>query len=391
MKAFRLTLTLILALPFLAMADAGKSKIEDVAYKAQTQGSRGSVVIKLAAAINEIPELTIKDNMVQVSVPGSFVWPKIEKNISVGNADATLMAYQFNKDLVRVRALLPFSLEGREKQVSLVVGDKTVELTFPIEQTRKTASAPFPAAKSKKQPAAAYDTKYLEKLLSDKELRAMAEQANKTNDANTAQVQKTTTKAGQSGEKKQQDEVNVALSATDRDVNAPFSIANYLGKFVAFLGIVLLLFYGAVTLMKKGVLKKGKLGFLNSTKSVEVLSTTFIGPKRSVMMIRAHEQVFLVGSSEGGLQFLSEVKNPVGLLKEGERKIAGNNFDTQLQAAPEKEFRLKETAQANREAAATTEIGLDSFLDSKATNKVKDKVRFSDQIKSKVKNLKPLQ
>tara|TARA_R110000868_G_scaffold283057_1_gene543425 strand:+ start:2320 stop:3480 length:1161 start_codon:yes stop_codon:yes gene_type:complete len=386
MKALSLTLIMILTLPFMALAETGKTKIEDIAYKAQSQGSRGSVVIRLASPINEIPELTIKDNMVQVSVPGTFVWPKIEKNVSVGSADATLMAYQFNKDLVRVRAMLPFSLEGREKQVSLVVGDNSVELTFPVEQSTKTVSAPAPAVKSKKSPDAAYDTKYLEKLLSDKELRAMAEQANSK--GNAAAV---APKLVQTDSKKQQDEVNVTLSAPEREDNAPFSVANYLGKFVAFLGVVLLVFYAAATLMKKGVLKKGKLGFLNSTKSVEVLSTTFIGPKRSVLTIRAHDQVFLVGSSESGLQLISEISNPVGMMKEGERKLAGDNFDTTLQKSPEKEFRLKETAQANREAAATSEVGLDSFLDSKATNKVKDKVRFSDQIKSKVKNLKPLQ
>lgn len=388
MKALRLTLTLIASLPLLVLANTGMTKIEDVKYTPQSNSGRGSVIIKLAAPINEIPELTIKNNMVQVSVPGTFVWPKIEKNISVGSADATLMAYQFNKDLVRVRTMLPYSLQGREKQVSLVVGENTVELTFPVEQSRKTASAPIAAPKAKKESAQNYDTKYLEKLLSDKELKQIAEQANKkpeaTKSAGANKMVPTSTNS-------EQDEVNVTLAATDKDVNAPFSIANYLGKFVAFLGLVLLVFYAAANLMKKGVLKKGKLGFLNSTKPVEVLSTTFIGPKRSVLTIKANDQVFLVGSSESGLQLISELKNPAGFMKEGERKIAGDNFDTQLKNSPEKEFRLKDTAKANREAAQVSDIGLDSFLDSKVTEKVKDKVRFSDQIKSKVKNLKPLQ
>lgn len=385
MKALRLTLALITALPLLAMAANGMTKIEDVAYTAQTQGGRGSVIIKLASPINEIPELTIKDNMVQVSVPGTFVWPKIEKSISIGSADATLMAYQFNKDLVRVRTVLPYSLQGREKQVSLVVGENSVELTFPVEQSRKTASAPIAVPKAKKESDQNYDTKYLEKLLSDKELKQIAAEANNKIELKAGDKKAVSAQAGN-----QQDEVNMTLSATDKDVNAPFSIANYLGKFVAFLGVVLLVFYAAATLMKKGVLRKGKLGFLNSTKPVEVLSTTFIGPKRSVLTIKANDQIFLVGSSESGLQLISELKNPAGFLKEGERKIAGDNFDTQLRTTPEKEFRLKETVSANREAAAS-DLNLDSFLDSKVTSKVKDKVRFSDQIKSKVKNLKPLQ
>lgn len=389
MKARNFFFALILALPFMAYAETAKTKIEDVAFNSQN-ANKGNVVIKLAGAIDEIPELTVKGNIVQVAVPGTFVWPKIEKNVSVGSANATLMAYQFNKDLVRVRAVLPYSLEGREKQVSLIVGDKTVELTFPVEQARKTASAPA-APVAKKVENNSYDTKYLEKLLSDKELKEIAQKANET----VKNVLPTTQKAPAGAESKQQgnqqDEVNVTLAATDRDVNAPFSLANYLGKFVAFLGVVLLLFYAVANFMKKGMLKKGKLGFLNSTKTVEVLSTTFVGPKRSVMLIRAHDQVFLVGSSENGLQFLSEVKNPAGLMKEGERALAGDNFDTQLTSAPAKEFRLKDAAAANTSAANSADVSLDKFLDSSVTDKVKDKVRFSDQIKSKVKNLKPLQ
>lgn len=385
MKARNFFFALILALPLMAHAETAKTKIEDVAFNSQAQGSRGSVVIKLAGGIDDIPELTVKDNIVQVAVPNTFVWPKIEKNITVGSANATLMAYQYNKDLVRVRAVLPYSLEGREKQVSLVVGDNSVELSFPVEQTRKAASVP--AAAPAKKENTAYDTKYLEKLLSDKELKEIAQKANES----VKNVLPTTQKAPAKTESKQQDEVNVTLAATDRDVNAPFSLANYLGKFVAFLGVVLLLFYAAANFMKKGMLKKGKLGFLNSTKAVEVLSTTFVGPKRSVMLIRAHDQVFLVGSSENGLQFLSEVNNPAGLMKEGERALAGDNFDTQLTSAPTKEFRLKDTAAANASAVNSADVSLDKFLDSSATDKVKDKVRFSDQIKSKVKNLKPLQ
>lgn len=377
----------IFLMPLLAFAEMAKTKIEDVAYKAQSQNNRGSVFIKLANPINEIPELTVKDNIVQVAVPGTFVWPKIEKSVTVGSADATLMAYQFDKDLVRVRAVLPYSLNGREKQVSLVVHDDSVELTFPVEQTRKAASVPA-AKPAKNTKSDNYDTKYLENLLSDKELREIAQKANETIKPVLAKGQKAPAKTES---KQQQDEVNVTLAATDRDVNAPFSLANYLGKFVAFLGVVLLLFYAVANFMKKGMLKKGKLGFLNSTKTVEVLSTTFIGPKRNVMLIRAHDQVFLVGSSENGLQFLSEVKNTAGLLKEGERQIAGDNFDTQLTNSPKKEFRLKDAAAANTAAATSVDVSLDKFLDSSVTEKVKDKVRFSDQIKSKVKNLKPLQ
>src|SRR5690606_33489069 len=125
-----------------------------------------------------------------------------------------------------------------------------------------------------------------------------------------------------------------------------FSFVGYAGKFIAFLGIVLLFFYGIIQLMKKGVLSKGKLGFLNNTQLVSVLSTTYVAPKRSILLIKAHNQAFLVSSSESGMQFIAEVKDVPGLVKEGERAIAGDNFDDSVNvaetAAPREEIKVKE-------------------------------------------------
>ena len=45
-----------------------------------------------------------------------------------------------------------------------------------------------------------------------------------------------------------------------------FSISTYVGKFIAFLSLMILGFYGVLTHFKKGVIKKGKLGFLHNHK-----------------------------------------------------------------------------------------------------------------------------
>ena len=129
-------------------------------------------------------------------------------------------------------------------------------------------------------------------------------------------------------------------------------------------------------------MKKGRLGFLNSTKIVEVLSSTHVGPKKTLLLIRAHEQVFLVSSSDQGMSLISEVTDVNGLLKEGEKQVAGNNFDTALVDADAKDkvFKTKDV------------LGLNMVDESFVKNiAVKEKVKFSDQIKNKVKGLKPLQ
>jgi flagellar biogenesis protein FliO len=183
-------------------------------------------------------------------------------------------------------------------------------------------------------------------------------------------------------------------SQTNSSPKSSFSIAGYIGKFVAFLSLMILGFYGVLTLFKKGVIKKGRLGFLHTTKLVEVLSTTHVAPKRTLMMIKAHKQVFLIANSETGMQLISEIQDVTGLITTGELEITGSNFQTNLRDADktEKEFKLKEMSKEDNE------FSLDELLNetpaaaqSIAKAPVKDEVRLSDQIKSKLKNLKQLQ
>jgi flagellar biogenesis protein FliO len=373
-------------------------KLNDI--ELQNQGENLILKLNMKQTTKDLPELLIRDKMIQVSLPNSFVWPKIEKTISLKQAyDTKILAYQFDKETVRVRAMLPYSLNGKETSVNLIVKGKDfyvslpkpkgVALLLPAGGKIKLKRAPAivkrkdNAQKIKKQ---IYDEKYLAELLKDKE---MAPDLPKEVTSDFSQ-QNDTTMAG-TQEKTKQDMVKSALSGTKKDAKSPFSLAGYIGKFVAFLALVLVLFYGLVTVLKKGAFRKGKLGFLNSTKAVEVLSTTYIAPKRSLLLIKAHNQVFLVGSSEGGLNLISEVNGTAGVIKEGEAAIAGDNFDTNLNVANvnEKDFKLKDILSSEKDLAGTQY--LPDHLKEKSAQKTKDKVSLSDQIKHKVKGLKPLQ
>jgi flagellar biogenesis protein FliO len=99
-----------------------------------------------------------------------------------------------------------------------------------------------------------------------------------------------------------------------------------------------------VNLFRKGVLKKGALGFLHNPKMVSVLSTTHIGPKRSLLVVKAHNQTFLLSNSEKGVTLISELAQSSEIMRESERMITGNNFETSLTRGEEadKEFKLKD-------------------------------------------------
>ena len=178
------------------------------------------------------------------------------------------------------------------------------------------------------------------------------------------------------------DEVPKAVGSSDN-----FSFAGYAAKFTIFLALVLGLFYGVVQLLKKGVFNRGKLGFLNNTQLIEVLSTTYVAPKRSLMVIKAHKQIFLVSNSEAGLTFLSEMTDTTGLIKEGEKFMTGTNFDLNLAAENNSDYEsmIKLKDNINESTPVNEDKGLSKIAIAK------DIVKFSDELKKKAKKLKPIE
>jgi flagellar biogenesis protein FliO len=354
------------------------AKVEKVEFNNRS-GDEIEFSILMEKGFRGIPKLEVKKNILQVSIPESYVWPKVEKQVTVGKKfDTKIIAYQFNKDLVRFRAILPKSLENKKHLITLsMVGDKiNLKLPKKIAANVSTPKIQRKVVKKKKADVSKYDESYLEKLFQDKlasetkdnKIIPKVETPVKREIAFNKDAPKPKVLASNTVEDK------VAFKESSLKDENDFSVMNYIGKFVGFLALILLGFYGVVTLMRKGVLKKGKLGFLNSTKVIEVLNTTYIGPKRSISVIKAHNQVFLIGNSEKGIHFLSEIKDVAGLLKNGELDLSGSNFDTNLttENTTEKEFNLKEVL---TESAPMTP----------------EKNSVKNQITAKIKNLKSLQ
>lgn len=303
-------------------------------------------------------QLEFKPNVIQLSLPNTIVWPKQEKRVRLEgtNVDVSVLAYQFTKDTARFRVVFPEAMKVNQDNVSLVETGNGYRIVW---KNGGTVSA-------KKD---SYDENYLERLLNEKISK----------DGSQKEVQKgkvVSEKLLKLENEVKQDKINTALSATEK--SSDDGLNDYLVKFF---GIILAL--GGLCLVvlqmvKKGVLKKGKLNFLRNTQQIEQISSHHLSPKRSLHLVKVAGQVFFIGATDNGISLLSEVSSPGSVLKEAEKILAGDNFESNLETAnnPEaetKEFQIKEDI-------TKSEAGLEE-----------KKTEFVNQLKERVKNLKSLQ
>ena len=130
MKGIKFILTSIIALS-ISCSVFGKAKITGIKVD-RIDEARANIAIDYSGILSGTPEISTRDGILQVAIPDSVVWPKIEKKVKLGSVRSTLMAYQFNKGLVRFRALIPYSLVEREGEVSLSLKDKRIIVSFPV-------------------------------------------------------------------------------------------------------------------------------------------------------------------------------------------------------------------------------------------------------------------
>lgn len=373
--------TFLLTLTLATQAYAG---VKVASVDLTTSGSNGYLNIALDGRSSELPDVRVFGKTIEISMNKADAFDAISKNVR----GAFLSANMLNGKAI-IKAVLPYEIPA--ESVNLSWKNNTVEVSFlrgTITKTPAATPAVTPAA------AAAPGTARLVAKTSDTK-KVSKDQLNEDY-LNKLMKDDEPKKVETVKEEVKKDEVSVTQAApvvasSKKDTNNSgdgFSFAGYAAKFTIFLAMVLGLFYGIVQLLKKGVFNRGKLGFLNTTQMIEVLSTTYVAPKRTLMVVRAHKQIFLVANSESGLTYLSEMTDTSGLLKEGERQITGTNFDLNLGDAelngPEN-FRIKEDIMASTPVAEEPK-GL-----AKLANAKDDIVKFSDELKKKAKKLKPIE
>jgi flagellar biogenesis protein FliO len=363
---------------------AADFKINDVQFA--TIDKTMTAKLTFDGVMNETPEFSVKDKILQVAIKGTKIWPKIEKKVAViKQFDTTLLVYQFDRDTVRFRVILPTNMPALEKAAQMVVRNDSVEISWPV-----SAVVTAPKANATKS---TWNEKSLDKAIEQKKLAETESVVDDSIATSEADVKKALSMGNESN-------ATMVASTKPRALLKPtapapkqstgnFSFATYIGKFVGFLCLVLVLFYGIAQLMRKGVLKKGRFNLFGDMPSVKVLSSTYVAPKKNLIMVQAHKQVFLIATSETGVHFLSEIKDTAELIKTGEQFVTGTNFDNEVTGADNRDVTFK-TKDNSRLTAELEALENENFMSDKVAPKIRDTVKFSDQIKSKVKNMKQL-
>ncbi len=388
----------LLALSLTSVALAG---VKVTSVDLTTSGTNGFVNIVLDGRSNDLPDIKVYGKVIEITLANSDGFNAIFKNVR----GAQLSANSLNGKAV-IKAVLPYDVSADSVEVGF--RNSNIEVIFPRGKATANKTAyegpgvspkeivkPVPAP-ALKTPNTKIENTVSKDLLNEDYLNKLMKEENAPK-ANFAAAAATTPVM-------KADEVNVKQAAIAKietkiptsNKNVPmatastdkFSFAGYAVKFMVFLAVVLGLFYGLVQLLKKGVFNRGKLGFLNNTKMIEVLSTTYIAPKRSLMIVKAHKQIFLVANSETGFTFLSEMTDTSGLMKEGEKHVTGTNFDLNLGTADlteESEMMIKLKENIMESTPFKEESGLSKLA------VAKDIVKFSDELKKKAKKLKPIE
>ncbi len=342
----------------------GGVKVSTVNY--EKKGNDSVLKIAVEGKSNDLPEISVTGQVLQVNLGEADSFKTINKT-----KDGVSLTAQSQKGKAVITAKLPFNVKANE--VNLGWKNDQVEISFTtgkIIATKKevkkveVAKAAAPTVVKKVAPTKeSFNEDYLNKI---------SQQIEKNENKKTVK----------------KDSISTAQSAIEKEpvANHTFSFAGYAAKFAVFLAVVIGAFYSIVTIFKKGVFSRGKLGFLNNSQLIEVISTTYISPKRSLSLIRAHKQIFLVSNSDAGVSLISEITDTAGLIKEGEKEITGTNFDLKLNDAntSDTEVKLKEDILTSSSSIEET-----SRLEKLVAKK--DIVRFSDELKKKAKKLKPIE
>lgn len=373
----KIALTLLLMSSFNLFAG-----IKVTSLDLKTHGSNGLINVGLEGRSSELPDLKVYGKIIELIVSDAADFSTINRNIK----GALLTASSLNGKAV-IKVTLPY--EVKQDAVNLGWNKKNIEIIFPRSKNvvRKETDHPVDPDKkefkSENKILAKVENTILKESLDENYLRKLIDEEQKGTRPPEINTKKDEVKIKQSSISKSE---GVKEISNSNDQKNDFSFTGYALKFTIFLGLVLGIFYGIVQLLKKGVFNRGKLGFLNNNQLIQVLSTTYVSPKRSLLVVKAHRQIFLVSNSENGIQLISEMSDTTGLLKEGEKAVTGTNFDLNLNSADimttDNSFKIKEDI--NLSTPIPEEKGIQALT-------TKEIVKFSDELKKKAKKLRPIE
>ncbi|MBL7664874.1 MAG: FliO/MopB family protein [Bacteriovoracaceae bacterium] len=352
--------------------------VKNVTFKENQKD--GVLSIEYKGVLKETPDITIKDDMIQVVIPQSKLTKSFNRKLKFSNPDSGDLKIKADnkKDTTSIEIKLPYDIAAHHEQVEMMIRGEHIDIGFPkLAVSKKSRPEPRTETRTEAPTTEKKTDDFVKNNLNEDFLNKLANEYKPEVKVETA-IEEAKNSAPEVKTVLKTDMVALKQSSAEKK---QFSMLGYAGKFTAFLGMVLVLFYVVVTLFRKGVISRTKLGFLNNTSQMVIIGNTHVGPKKSLMMVKVHKQVFLLANTENGINFLSEVNDVAGLLKGGELEVAGDNFDTNLTSNDNKsedELNVKLKADITQSSDEGLKVSM-------------KKINFKDQLKEKVKSLKPMQ
>jgi flagellar biogenesis protein FliO len=373
---FFLTLGLIMPLALFAQVDFKALKM------LKSEGDIVTLELQMDGQIRGELDLKVQGTTISLTVPEAKANHFTTKKIALDNNGSLLpFKYAEQKDSVYFQFNYPQSIERYKSQVSAFLTDGAILLKVPKisikEENKKVVSSSLKNHQEDftHSPAVAVET--IAPLKISKEFKKVSEKdlENFFNDSSDVKI--AAKSATEEKDSVVREEINIKKSAPLRE-NAFLkdekaeekTILNYALKIIFVLTIMIAVIYMGAKFIKNKTVGKSNLALFDKLGSIQVLNTTLLAPKRHLHLIKAGDQLILIGSSDQGVHMLTEIKNPLPVLRDTETQMSGTNFEREFEQSPEKSFRLKETNQ--------------DIQQSKSENP------FKENMKNKLKNLRPL-
>jgi hypothetical protein len=98
------------------------------------KGTDAKLTIKHAGTINDNPSIQVSEKLLTLTVPNSGLAGKINKKVNGVNISATMTS----EEAVAILVKLPYSLKGRESEVTITLKEGLIDVHFPKNIEKKS-------------------------------------------------------------------------------------------------------------------------------------------------------------------------------------------------------------------------------------------------------------
>ncbi len=223
---------------------------------------------------NKVPPYTIdvKDNLIQIELAGTNIWPKIDEEKKVNETDlGKIIGYQYDKNISRVR-FLPNDNFHSLRVLKEDSSRRRLLINFKMD---------FKKNNSKNV------NNYLDNIIKSEDTKI-------------------------------------------KKVDSSFSYEQYIYKYVLAIIVVCGIFFIIVNIFKKKVFTRKKFIERSKNDTITILNKCYLSPKKSIALVKVNEKMIIIGESENNINYLTDVESPEKILKKIEKDLTGSNFESTI-------------------------------------------------------------